>query len=95
MAGSGTGYPLTLRCAKCKVGDFRYIRRGTKLEATGRVKVLKYHRRLARSQGRLMDGFQTAEYRCLDCGHVGWSRHKTMLRLLEKLSAGKRAARSG
>lgn len=79
MAGTGTGYPLTLRCAKCK--RHRDWRSNTsykdeRLEATGLVKPLTGYAVNVRCV-RYM-----AEYRCLNCGHVGWSKHGTMERLL-------------
>lgn len=79
MAGTGTGYPFTLRCAKCK--RHRDWRSNTsykdeRLEATGRVKPLTGHAVNVRCV-RYM-----AEYRCLNCGHVWWSKHWNMERLL-------------
>lgn len=71
---AGTGHPLTLRCAKCRLGrDWRrHSDRGTRLEATGkwkRICALEYpiaHLRLT---------WRRIQYRCLDCGHIGWTRH--------------------
>jgi len=80
VAGAGTGYPYTLRCAKCKRGrDWRSLREtpDTRLEATGRVKRL-------RGQGLTRCVPYLAEYRCLRCGHVGWSKHEAMKGLLKK-----------
>jgi len=81
---AGTGIPLHLRCAKCKVrrpwrnpGDHT----GMNLEATGRVKSLtvrESHRQNARTLP------YKAEYRCLDCGHTGWSKHDDMAHLLRR-----------
>lgn len=68
--GPGTGSPLTFRCAKCKLGDWRNSARGTRWEATGRIR-----NRYARHSGIRHDNRRQAEYRCLDCRHVGWSRH--------------------
>lgn len=80
MAGTGTGYPLTLRCARCKVGrDFRRdYDKGCHLEATGRVRQLLPSQRRVNVRCMAVQ----AEYRCLDCGHVGWSKHGDMERLL-------------
>lgn len=72
---AGTGYPLTLRCGKCKMGRdwINDHECGTDLEATGRL------RRITGAQvgrggcGRAV--FYRAEYRCLTCDHRGWSRH--------------------
>lgn len=89
--GKGAGYPLTLRCAKCKKGAeaFEYghfvgLRDiGTRLEATGRIKDL-LSSQYGRGCGRRSLQYR-AEYKCLDCGHVGWSRHHTMEFHLRKL----------
>lgn len=63
MAGYGTGYRLTFKCAKCR--SFEY-------EATGEV------RRLTKSQ-RGTGHPRALRYRigyvCRSCGHSGWSRH--------------------
>ena len=72
---SGPGFPLRLRCAKCKGVDNGRV---YKLRATGRVRP---RRPSERSQGiRQIRGI--AEYVCLECGHKGWSKHGQMLRLL-------------
>jgi len=78
---AGTGYPLTFRCAKCKVGwEYKLgslaRRDGTRCIATGRTKPKRT--RGYRQTDRLV------EYRCLDCGHIGWSQHSQMERLLER-----------
>lgn len=68
-SNGGTGYPVWLRCAKCrKTGrDQGQFREG--LVATGRTKPLATHHRGFRSTNRRI------EIRCLDCGHVGWTKH--------------------
>lgn len=76
MSGSnaGTGHPLTFRCAKCKVGDIDNSKRGTRWTVTGRVRGdldKMTHVRVSR--------YVKAEYRCDDCGHVGWSGHHMVL----------------
>lgn len=84
MAGPGTGSPLTFRCAKCKVGrDWRnHDHAGENVEATGRVKPLT-PRQFGVGRGIRSLRYR-AEYRCLDCGHVGWSSHETMKGLLRQ-----------
>jgi len=87
MPGStGTGYPFTFRCAKCKrLRDWQrpeHEDKGCNVEATGRTRPLA-----AAQQGY---GHRRAlqyrvEYRCLDCGHIGWSRHVHMKNLLAKV----------
>jgi hypothetical protein len=67
---AGTGRPLFFRCSRCRKLDGS--RRGQRWEPTGRV------RRLAKSQegtGGRRVAYLRYEYRCLDCGHTGWSRH--------------------
>ena len=76
---AGTGYPLTLRCAKCKAGRSGYRRHGTHLEATGRTRPT-LHQGYRQTDRRV-------EYHCLDCGHVGWSQHSDAERLLRRLEA--------
>ena len=53
---------------------------GTNLEATGKL------RKLSPSEhghgGVRMMGF-SVQYRCRDCGHVGWTRHVDGARLLK------------
>jgi ribosomal protein S27E len=79
---AGTGQPLTFRCAKCKVGRRWYEssedRVGCNVEATGKTrgKIRERH------WGRMLSYY--VQYRCLDCGHVGWSRHHTMEGLLKR-----------
>lgn len=70
---AGTGQPLTLRCAKCKTTRFGHDR-GTHLEATGRTRAVR--------QKALRQTNRKIEYRCLDCGHVGWTQHESAERLL-------------
>lgn len=64
---AGTGCPLTLKCAKCRLSRnwSRNFREG--LVATGRTRAVS--RRSIRQTTRKV------EYRCLDCGHVGWTQH--------------------
>lgn len=70
MAGPGTGYPLTFRCTKCKRGDWRDRRRGTNYEIIARV--------ASKKRGLMMrsDSEHKYQFRCLDCGHIGWTRHE-------------------
>lgn len=77
---AGPGFPLTLRCAKCKGVDNG---RGYKLRATGRV---RQRRPSERSEAiRQMPGGIVAEYECGECGHRGWSKHSRMTHLLEQI----------
>lgn len=84
--GCYAGVPLTLRCAKCKVGrDYTRPTQqhvGTYLEATGELRLLT-SAQFGIGHPRTL-GFR-AGYRCRDCGHVGWSRHRRMLFLLREV----------
>jgi hypothetical protein len=76
---AGTGYPLTLRCTRCKVGR---PRGGFDLKATGRTKPIPPHK----PQGGYRCTNRMIEYKCETCGHVGWSRHSDGERLLKRLA---------
>ena len=84
---AGTGYPLTLRCAKCKVLRDATGRSADNLEATGRTRDL---RPSERHHGYRQTG-RKIEYRCRDCGHVGWSQHSDAERLLKWYHSGPEA----
>lgn len=76
---AGTGRPLTLRCAKCRLDYVRMRERsgcGTRLERTGRKRPLS---KAQEGNGGLRVLLYQLEYRCLDCGHVGWTRMKDVL----------------
>jgi predicted RNA-binding Zn-ribbon protein involved in translation (DUF1610 family) len=73
---AGTGQPLTLRCAKCRKSDVRRgTSRGTNLEATGRLRPVT-HRGVRQTNRKI-------QYRCRDCGHVGWTQHIDAERLFK------------
>jgi len=76
----GTGQPYYFVCAKCRTWRraFMGTTRGMNLEATGRWRP----RRDGRGGSRI--GSKFVEYRCKDCGHVGWSKHKEAERMLAK-----------
>lgn len=78
----GTGQPYWLKCAKCRLS----LRRsgGMNLEATGKTLPLSKGQR-GRGGRRVLQ--LRVQYRCLDCKHVGWSRHVDAGVLLEKLQA--------
>lgn len=75
-SNNGTGWPLTLRCTKCKRGrDWRNSTDdGTYLIRTGRTKPYRGGNRGARGLGTFH------EYACITCGHIGWSRHSEIAR---------------
>lgn len=77
MPGSnaGTGQPIHFFCSKCRRSrGWRDIgsRRGYNVIRTGRTKPYRGGKRGTRG----LDTFH--EYKCLDCEHVGWSRHTDM-----------------
>jgi len=76
-ARNGTGYPLTLRCSKCKV-----FRRG--LTTGTNLRHFSDEKPLTKSQTGNGNA-RALQYRvkifCLDCGHSGWSRHRSAARL--------------
>lgn len=84
MSGGGTGQPLWFRCSQCRLrhGTNEYFERKhgersptqslgfiDRVRLTGRTKPTGHHRGNGRSTNT------QREYRCLDCGHVGWSCH--------------------
>ncbi len=71
---AGTGQPLTLKCYHCRKSIPWRQSYTVELEATGRTKPTT--RRGIRQTNRKI------EYRCLKCGHVGWTQHIDAERLL-------------
>ena len=73
----GKGRPVRFECAKCRKDPTR-AGIPDDVEPTGRV------RRLSPSRGKHDRGIGVAlyetEYKCLYCGHIGWSRHSTLAR---------------
>jgi len=83
---AGPGEPVVFQCQKCRRGNTRY----TVVDAghTGRVTLTG--RKRARYGGGIQvgrHGHIAREYKCNDCGHVGWSRH-TDLERVERRQAG-------
>jgi hypothetical protein len=82
-ASAGTGQPICLKCHKCRSvrRDLHHLGlRGMK--ATGRKRPLSSSQHGCGGARVMME---QAEYKCLICGHVGWSRHKDMLYMLRAL----------
>jgi DNA-directed RNA polymerase subunit RPC12/RpoP len=81
---AGPGSPYYFRCARCKTRTSRSDgKRGMNYVATGNVRPpprRKHHARGIRSAD------QAYEYRCLDCGHTGWSQHSDMERAYKRRS---------
>jgi len=90
---AGAGFPLTLRCAMCKKRRGYSLARdqnsniGTNLVATGKTEPVK---RDGHHTHGMRQANQRIEYRCTDCGHIGWSRHTDAERLLKRLEAAMR-----
>lgn len=85
MAGTnaGTGWPITFRCAKCRVvaprgcADIRpeYTVHCIHTQArTGKTRPYRGGNRGAR-------GLMTFHQYTCECGHTGWSRHEGVARL--------------
>ena len=70
----GTGQPYNFCCAKCRGV------KGVHGTLVSHWKVTGRRRKLSRSRGFGNGGPSVVnrliEYRCLDCRHVGWSRHR-------------------
>lgn len=81
---AGTGQPIWVKCPVARrtvgVGPFTHGPKSN-LKLTGR----RRHRfsRLAGSGGRSDTRF-IYEFQCLDCGHVGWSRHIDIARRFKR-----------
>lgn len=76
MPGStGTGHPITFKCPKCirQFGWRSGPRRGYNYEVTGKVRPLTTAQQ---GYGGLRVVRFRVQFKCLDCGHVGWSRHR-------------------
>jgi hypothetical protein len=66
----GPGSPVWFRCSKCRSTLNPDRRTGWDVELTGRQRKANFkHAPGSRSS------FMDREYRCLSCGHVGWSNH--------------------
>lgn len=84
MSGHGTGSPLHFGCSKCRQGwnrlyhegVFKYPGTASRVQLTGRMR-----QKNLGSPGRYIyarNGAIAREYKCLDCGHVGWSTHSDL-----------------
>lgn len=76
----GTGVPLRFRCGECRRALSGLRRRGGaerglyfRVTLTGLTRDVGGHRSVR------MDRI-SRQYRCRDCGHVGWSRHVDLRR---------------
>lgn len=71
---AGTGQPLTARCAKC-ITKFENLILGRARRYGDPQPTGKRRYKPNRKGGPRIDTFWLYEYKCGDCGHVGWSRH--------------------
>lgn len=79
--GAYAGQPMTFRCAKCKSTLVSRLAKmglrvaGLRYRLTGRTRKQK-------SQGMNYHNWPDVayEYECLDCRHIGWSRHPDVAR---------------
>lgn len=84
-SNNGTGEPSVFRCSACRrknplrkrqLGERSFTYEYELRRPTGyadRVRLTGRKRR--HSTGGIRHGTLSREYECLDCGHVGWSRH--------------------
>jgi hypothetical protein len=77
--GIGTGSPLTFRCAKCKLGDWRDRNRGLNWRS-----LPERRGRRTRYATERHDHRYQYSYACNTCGHTGWSRHESVRRAWER-----------
>lgn len=68
---AGPGSPISFRCAYCRTRR-RATNDGYRVALTGKTKPAR--RNTGSARGLRTDALQR-EYRCLSCGHVGWSAH--------------------
>lgn len=78
---TGIGNPLLFRCSRCRLRDGAWRPKSDRgwigcVKLTGR-------KRRGRRAGPRADIWRR-EYRCMDCGHVGWSNHVELKQLDER-----------
>ena len=85
---AGTGQPNWFRCYGCRKrhGTNEYFRRDgyldtAKLGVLTRVVLTGKTRPAPTGRGGIRNSHTVRQYRCLDCGHVGWSRHVDLERV--------------
>jgi len=80
----GTGVPLSFRCSACrrKYGTDEYHGQSWSRDRgwVDRVVLTGRERRMKRGSPCPRSDDVQREYRCRDCGHVGWSRHSDLRR---------------
>lgn len=78
--------PSRARCSQCKRGRHKEGH-GYNVTLTGE----KRKKRTMSGRNGRMDVEAQYGYQCLDCGHVGWSRHVDLKRMWDALTPEKRA----
>lgn len=84
---AGTGQPISFRCSQCRLVEGAYGRRSER-GWIGRVKLTGRHRAARYGNARGRNSTKRREYECLDCRHVGWSRHTDLERLEARRANG-------
>ena len=80
MGGFGTGSPIWFHCPKWRArSSFLHLRGPVhEVTLTGRTRAERNKKGHARGPRH---GAIAREFRCLTCGHVGWSRHTQLARM--------------
>lgn len=88
-SNAGTGQPLCFRCSSCRKKYAHGFRLGGDRKGwAGRVELTGRDRNAnRRGNAGCRNSRRTREYRCLDCNHVGWSRHIDLEHKAERLAA--------
>jgi hypothetical protein len=85
--GKYAGQPHSFACSVCrKSAGFSNHVTGRTSDTVGRRYATTGRTRKQRSKGGNYHGWGEVafEYRCLGCGHVGWSRHPSVARKFER-----------
>jgi hypothetical protein len=79
----GAGSPVWFKCPFARSKARRssiHTDGGRNYQLTGR----RLAKRCAGAVGLRSDSLFVYEFKCLDCGHVGWSRHVTLARRFKR-----------
>lgn len=74
----GTGQPTNFQCSRCRRNNIHFNTSRQMMSTRGMSFDVKLtgRTRPEKQGGAYLRSTDTArEYRCLTCGHVGWSRH--------------------
>lgn len=80
---AGTGQPNVFRCLMCRQLRRHTTRTGREPSGSGYIDRVSPtgRERPTRRYGGVRSSGMDYEYRCIDCGHTGWSRHIEIKRL--------------